>query len=205
LLEAGFIEEHCAVQNAVPRRVAEFHAGRAAARAAMASLSLPPRPVPMGSDRAPVWPAGITGSITHCATACVAAVGRYSDWAGIGIDLEESTPLDPLLVAQVCTLAEQQWLGTQPATERGILAKLIFSAKESAYKAQYSVTGLLFGFDALEITVHRAESCFDARFVRPQGVFEAGTVLSGGYVHAAGLLVTGVAVGHSVCADEQTD
>lgn len=201
LLDAGNALEEGAVQNAVPRRVAEFHAGRAAARAAMVGLSLPPRPIPMGPDRAPIWPEGITGSITHSATACVAAVGLRSDWAGIGVDLEEATDLDPLLVAEICTKAEQRWLGAQPAPERGVLAKLIFSAKEAAYKAQYPTTQLVFGFDSLQITVDRAESRFEAHFLEDLGGFAAGTSLGGAYVYAAGLLVTGVAVDHATIAE----
>lgn len=192
--------EASAVQGAVPRRVAEFHAGRAAARAAMVALALPPRPVPMGPDRAPIWPDGLTGSISHCANACVAALGLRHDWAGIGVDLEEATPLDPLLVAEVCTITEQRWLGRQPAGQRGLMAKLIFSAKEAAFKAQYPLSEQLFGFDALEIQIAREHSRFEVRFLSNQGPFAAGGVLAGRYVHAAGLLVTGVAVGQSEMA-----
>lgn len=197
LSDTGHCAERGAVKNAVPRRVAEFHAGRAAARAAMVRLSLPPRPVPMGPDRAPVWPEGITGSISHSKTACVAAVALRRDWAGLGIDLEEATPLESSLLPEICTKAEQHWLGTQPEAERGILAKLIFSAKEATYKAQYPITKRLFGFQTLEITLDRDATRFEARFLRDEGVFVAGSLLSGAYVYAAGLLVTGMALGHS--------
>lgn len=190
--------EGAAVSGAVPRRIAEFHAGRAAARAAMVALSLPPRPIPMGPDRAPIWPSGICGSISHSSEACVAAVGLGDDWVGIGIDIEEATALDPLLVAEVCTLSEQAWLGRQPPDERGLMAKLMFSIKESAYKAQYPLSGALFGFEGFEVEIDRAESRFFACFSQSQGPFGAGTIFTGEYVHAAGLLVTGVAVGHSV-------
>ena len=149
---------------------------------------------------APVWPDGITGSISHCKTGCVAAVGVRRLWAGIGVDLEEATPLDPMLVEQVCSRAERRWLGLQPGHERGLLAKLIFSAKEATYKAQYPTTGCLFGFDVIEITVDRAESGFEACFQSDQGAFAAGTIFAGSYAYAAGLLVTGVAVGQSIVA-----
>jgi len=194
------VETGC-LGSAVPRRVAEFHAGRAAARAAMVALSVPPRPVPMGPDRAPVWPEGLTGSISHTATACVAAIGLRRDWAGIGVDLEDATPLDPLLVAEICTTAEQHWLGTQPASERGLMAKLIFSAKEATYKAQYPLSGQLFGFDVLELTLDRTTCRFNARFKTAQGPFAVGAVLGGAYVHAAGLLVTGVVVGQAASGE----
>ncbi|KEJ89260.1 4'-phosphopantetheinyl transferase family protein [Sulfitobacter donghicola] len=190
-------QESVAVKGAVPSRLSEFHAGRAAARSAMVGLGLPPRPVPMGPDRAPIWPDGLTGSISHSEGACVAAVGEIRDWAGIGVDLEEATGLDPLLVAEICTKSEQIWLGTQPASERNLLAKLIFSAKEAAYKAQYSITGSLFGFQTLELVIDRDESRFQAVFLTAQGGIPAGSILAGSYVYAAGLLVTGVTVRQS--------
>ena len=189
--------EGVAVERAVPARVAEYHAGRAAARSAMVALGLPPRPIPMGADRAPIWPEGVAGSISHTALTCVAAVGFRDTWAGIGVDLEEATSLDPLLVGEICTLKEQTWLGHQPASERGLMAKLIFSAKEATYKAQYPLSGRLFGFEALELTIDRDTCRFDARFVYAQGPFSVGSILAGSYAHAAGLLVTGVVVGHS--------
>ena len=195
--DAADPHEALTLQNAVPRRLAEFHAGRAAARGAMVALGHLPRPVPVGSDRAPVWPADLTGSISHTANACVAAVGLARDWAGIGVDLEDATPLDPLLVAEVCTRAERVWLGTQPAAERGLMAKLIFSAKEAAYKAQYPLSGRLFGFEVLELSIDREACSFNASFQSAQGTFAKGAVLAGSYAHAAGLLVTGVAVRHS--------
>lgn len=186
-----------ALRGAVPRRLTEFHAGRAAARMAMTQLPVPIKPVLMAQDRAPVWPRGMTGSISHSTTACVAVVGHSAEWAGIGVDLEEATPLDPLLIAEVCSKAERRWLGLQPAAERGLMAKLVFSIKEAAYKAQYPVTGRLFGFDALEVTIDRETATFCARFCTAQGPFAAGEILRGGYAHAAGLLVTGVAIRHS--------
>lgn len=186
--------EQGAVAHAVPARVAEFHAGRAAARAAMVQLSLPPRPVPMGPDRAPLWPAGVTGSISHSATACVAVLGHSQDWAGIGVDLEEATPLEPELVPQICSKTERCWLCAQPETDRGLMAKLLFSIKEAAYKAQYPLTQNLFGFDGFEVQVDRARSQFSAKFQMQQGGFDAGTTLVGNFAHAAGLLVTAVAL-----------
>lgn len=197
--------EQGAVKNAVPRRVAEFHAGRAAARAAMVELAFPPAPVAMGADRAPIWPEGVTGSISHTDKACVAVVGDSRDWAGIGVDLEEATALDPLLVAQVCSKSEQAWLGLQPPKDRGLMAKLMFSIKEAAYKAQYPLTGKLFGFDGMRIDIDRTNSQFTATFVMAQGGIRAGATLAGNYAYAAGLLVTAVALGHGDVAQLMQD
>ena len=67
-------EEIAAVSNAVPKRVSEFTAGRVAARLALKQLGAPAMSVPMAPDRSPIWPPGLTGSITHTHSACLAAV-----------------------------------------------------------------------------------------------------------------------------------
>ena len=64
--EGMFDAEARAVARAVPARRAEFAAGRRAAHRAMERLGVPAAPVAMGSDRAPVWPPGVIGSISHC-------------------------------------------------------------------------------------------------------------------------------------------
>ncbi len=144
-------QEVPATVRMVDKRRREFTAGRTAARAAMADLGLPPAPVPMAPDRAPLWPEGLTGSIAHCATACIAAVAPLDQVRSIGLDIEEATPLAPDLWDTVLTLGERNWLQTQPAADRGLLAKRIFSAKEAVYKAQYPLTGAMIDFQEVEI------------------------------------------------------
>jgi len=186
--------EAAAVARAAPRRRVEFAAGRAAARAAMVRLGLPPAPVPAGPDRAPVWPRGLTGSLTHNQTLCIAAVARSDAFRAIGVDVEEDAPLPEDLIATICTLAERAWLACQPSQTRGHLARLIFSAKECAYKCQYSVTGQIFDFDTLEITPDLDTGQFEATFVRSIGPFAAGTCLSGRSWRGQGVIATGMAL-----------
>ena len=85
-------EERTAIATAVKSRQQEFTAGRTCARRAMGHLGLPDMAIPVGADRAPIWPAGIAGSISHSTTRCVAAIGRHSDGIkALGLDLEEAT------------------------------------------------------------------------------------------------------------------
>lgn len=138
-----------AMVRAVPKRRAEFAAGRRAVRAAMADIGLPPADIAQGADRAPIWPAGLSGSIAHCDRACIAAVSAAHP--SIGIDIEPATPLDADLIPVICTPAEQAWLARQ--ADAGLAAKMIFSAKEAVYKAQYPLTGQVIGFDAVTLTL----------------------------------------------------
>jgi len=187
-------EERAALARARPDRLREFDAGRAAARRAMVDLGHTPAPVLHGADRAPVWPAGLTGTITHCKTACLAAVARTGNVRALGLDLEDDGPLEPELFATVCTPAERDWIAPLPPARRGQLAKLVFSAKEAAYKAQYPLSGALFDFQTLEITFADGPGRFTARFARAVPPFPSGHRLAGRFAVGGGLIATAVTV-----------
>lgn len=146
-------EEAAMIAAAVPRRRREFAAGRRAGRRAMAALGLPPAGVPMGPDRAPLWPAGIAGSISHTRDCCLAALTRTGPVCSVGLDLEMDLPLEAGIWDSICTVAELDWLRTQPVTERGHLVRRIFSVKECIYKVQYPLTRTVLGFDAATVAV----------------------------------------------------
>lgn len=184
-------EERAALTRARPERLREFDAGRAAARRAMAELGMTPAAVLHGIDRAPVWPEGLTGSITHGAGACLAAVAHRYDVQALGIDLEEEAPLAPEIVGTVCTPEEQERLDALPPEQRGYRARLIFSAKEAAYKAQYPLSQELFDFHTLDIGFDDdAPGRFTARFLRPVAPFASGNRISGRYAIGGGRIVT---------------
>lgn len=160
--------------GAVPRRLAEFTRGRSAARAAMRALGHPPQSVPVRADRSPQWPPGLTGSISHCDGVCLAILGQSVDWAGLGLDVEPAHPLPPDLWPAVLRPQEQ---ATLPADCAGLAALSIFVAKEAAYKAQYAVTGTLFDFMTLQVTLH--PTGFAATFAADIGPYAIGHTLTG--------------------------
>ncbi len=145
-------EEAASMTRAVPKRHREFAAGRRAARAAMAELGLTPAAILQGSDRAPVWPSPIVGSIAHSDTCCIAIVAHSDDDRTVGIDVERATPLDADLIDVICTPPEREWVARQ--SDPGLAAKQVFSAKEAVYKAQYPLTGQVIGFDAVTLDLH---------------------------------------------------
>jgi 4'-phosphopantetheinyl transferase EntD len=146
---ALWLEETAAIARAIPKRRAEFVAGRSAARMAMAELGRAPCAIPQGPDRAPIWPAGLSGSIAHCDDFCIAAVAYEKHYQTLGLDIEPATPLATDLTDIICTKAERDWLANQP--DPGLGAKMIFSAKEAIYKAQYHLAGEVIGFDAVTL------------------------------------------------------
>jgi 4'-phosphopantetheinyl transferase EntD len=102
----------------------------------------------------------------------------------LGVDIEPATPLDPDLVAVICTPAERAWLAGE--TDPGLAAKMIFSAKEAVYKAQYPLTGKVIGFDA--VTLEMIEGAYrvvgNPTLANMKGaiLIEDGLILSVAYV-----------------------
>ena len=149
-----FPEEAAVIARAVDRRRREFATGRACARAALASLGIPACPILPGTRGAPQWPAGIVGSITHCDGYRAAAVARSADLLTVGIDAEPNAELPDGVLRTIASEREAHWIralsGELPNAHWD---RLLFSAKESVYKAWYPVTGSWLGFDEAEIAL----------------------------------------------------
>jgi 4'-phosphopantetheinyl transferase EntD len=146
--DAGlFPAEEAVVRTAGPRRRAEFTAGRRCARQALARLGLPAAPVPAGRAGEPRWPAGVAGSITHCAGYRACAVALATDVAAIGIDAEPDDGLPAGLIESLATDAERAWIARQAASAPMVhWDRLLFSAKEATAKLWYPLTGRWPGF-----------------------------------------------------------
>lgn len=181
-----FEAEAEAMVRAVPKRRAEFFAGRAAAHRAMQALGRAPAPVPMGQDRAPVWPEGLVGSISHCSEACVALVAKAAHYRALAVDVEPDVDLPYHVIDTICVPSEQaRWAGV-PKEDRGRMARLIFSAKEAVYKLQYPLAGKMLEFSDVEIAVDVANSCFEAHVVVPLAPGFATQSLAGRFGYAEG-------------------
>jgi 4'-phosphopantetheinyl transferase EntD len=148
----------------------------------MITLGQTPAPIPQGGDRAPVWPDGLTGTISHGAGACLALVARLGDFAGLGLDLEPAIPLPADLMEAVCTAQDR---ARQTST---LVGRLIFCAKEATYKAQYSQSGQLLEFHDLSVTLTADATGFTATLTRPCPPFPQGTAFSGHLLIADGII-----------------
>ena len=182
-----------AVARAVDSRRAEFATARRCARAALARLGRPAEAVPVGERRAPVWPDGVVGSITHCAGFRAAAVAHRADVRGLGLDAEPHAPLPPGVLDAVSEPAERAGLA---AAGDGVHAdRLLFCAKESVYKAWFPLTGTFLGFGDAAVSV-AADGTFSARLRVPGPVVD-GVVLdgfAGRWTVDDGVLLTAVVV-----------
>lgn len=117
--------------GAVAKRRSEFLAGRACAALALRQAGLPESVGRQG--RAPVWPVGAVGSITHSRDRAIAAVStRYR---GVGIDCEAMVALDRATQLAAAIFSEAEARLRPEALSFGAFFTLVFSAKEALYKA----------------------------------------------------------------------
>ena len=139
--------------TASPKRIAEFRAGRACARHVLARMAY--ENVSIGADEAgcPKWPTGLVGSITHTEDWAGAAVGRSSSIRAIGIDAESVSRMTRDLWRLVFLPDEMTRMLALPKEKQDAFAAVTFSAKESFYKAQYTLTGSQLEFTDVHITL----------------------------------------------------
>jgi enterobactin synthetase component D len=142
------------IARSVRRRQAEFLFGRLAARLALAEHGQAGCHVAVGPNRAPVWPAGFIGSITHSGQHAAAVAFPCGSLHGIGIDIETAVAPDACAgVEQVVLLpSEQALLRKMRDYPYPLLLAAVFSAKESFYKAVSAAAGGFFGFEVMRIT-----------------------------------------------------
>lgn len=160
-----FKVEEREVARAVAKRRREFAHGRATARAALSELGVPTEAIPVGPDRAPIWPDPVVGSITHCGSLAAAAVAFKAQYVGLGLDAEIAGPLQPDLARLVCRESELGAWQDESLAGGTNWEKVVFSAKESVYKAVAPWTGERPGFQDVEIVPEGSRRVFRAVFV----------------------------------------
>ena len=190
-------QEETLLRRAVASRRIEFGTARWCARQALAKLGVPPAPILPGPRGAPSWPAGVAGSMTHCAGYRAAALAHSRDFAAIGIDAEPHGPL-PDGVRDVIASQEEQLALTELAATAPEASwdKLLFSAKEATYKAWFPLAQRWLGFKDALISINPADGTFTARLLVP-GPLLAGhqlTEFSGRWLVRDGLVITSIAV-----------
>lgn len=180
--------ERAATARMSPRRLREFAAGRGQARQALAELGVESPDLAVGPGRAPLWPAGFVGSISHGGDLVLAVAASSATVRGIGIDLEPDVPLDADLLPRICRPEE---LARLPASaDRPRRAKLVFSAKESVYKCIAPRSGVFLEFEDVEILFAIGSDRFQARGHGPAAALLAPATLAGAFATAGGYWVT---------------
>jgi 4'-phosphopantetheinyl transferase EntD len=190
-----FPEEERAVARAVDRRRREYATVRGCARACLERLGHLPVAIPSGIGRAPVWPSGVIGSMTHCPGYAAAAVGPAQRISVIGIDAEPDEPLPDGVSDLVSTPAERARLPQErPSAGAPCWDRLMFSAKESVYKAWFPRVGQWLDARDVEVVFDPCADTFTAELAH-DGLMVDGcrvTRLHGRWTRTKGILVTAV-------------
>ncbi|KJK55712.1 4'-phosphopantetheinyl transferase family protein [Saccharothrix sp. ST-888] len=194
-----FPEEAAHIRQSVPRRQGEFRAVRACARQALAALGHQAVPLLPGERGAPRWPDQVVGSMTHCLGYRAAALAPAAEVLTVGIDAEPNQPLPDGVLEAVARSEELPRLAALTGAHPGLCAdRLLFSAKESVYKAWFPLTRLMLDFSEATLTFE-PDGTFAARLLVP-GPLVAGRRLpgfEGRWLAEDGLVVTAITVLHS--------
>ena len=194
--EPVFPGEEDLVATAVDGRRREFVTARRCAREALGKLGVPPVAIRTGAHREPLWPVGVVGALTHCRGYRAAAVARSADLGAIGVDAEPDEPLPDGVLRLLLGPGDDAMLarlgGVPVHADR-----LLFSAKESVYKAWFPLTGRWLGFEDASLTVDPAAGTFTAAIHVDGARADGGPALRrlrGRFAYAGGLIVTAVVV-----------
>ncbi|QGU86910.1 4'-phosphopantetheinyl transferase family protein [Erwinia sorbitola] len=139
------------LQRAVKKRRAEYLVSRYCLQQALATWGLASFVLHNGEDRAPVWPQGISGSLSHTRQRVCALLTRRQDLL-LGVDCER------IMTAQVASDTHSMLIAP---SEKILLEQcdvpfttaltVVFSLKESLYKALYPQVKQFMDFSAAEV------------------------------------------------------
>jgi len=138
------------IRRSSTKRQREFVAGRyCASRALECAGHELDGELSIGEDRLPNWPSGWTGSISHCTTVTIAIAAQTSLHASLGVDVEEwmDTSVAKSVQSEIGLLSEIALF--RDLSPHHALT-LLFSAKETLYKALYPLVREFFDFKAVQ-------------------------------------------------------
>ena len=195
-------EEQPFVKRACQKRVGDFATGRYCARRALARLGVPECAITVAPNRAPNWPEGVVGSITHTDGFVAAVVGRADEYLSVGLDSQriKEGRITPGMARLILQPTEFPLVDSGQRDER---LNLVFCAKESLYKCLNPLVNKFFGFECARVTdLDEDEKTFVIELTEDlDEQFNKGFQLDGQYVLNEGVLTTLLYLARSNCRD----
>jgi enterobactin synthetase component D len=153
------------LQDAAQVRKQEFIAGRYCAIQAAKNIGLTIESLPRASTREPIWPLGITGSISHSKQMAISCISKSSDYLSLGIDSEEL--IKPKIASEVAaTIGTQDELAFLASLDFSFGLTVMFSAKEALYKALFPLARTFIDFkDVKLISLDPAKGDFELELI----------------------------------------
>jgi 4'-phosphopantetheinyl transferase EntD len=195
VLEALFPEEKAQIARAVDKRKAEYATARVLARRALTRLGAEAMPIVNDEERCPQWPDGVIGSITHTKDYCGVVLARQGESVeSLGVDVERREAVKEALYDKICSAAELERLEDAGGPPLGTLVRVVFSAKEAFYKAQYPITRQYLGFHAADVVLDVDTGRFEVVLTREAGRFPSGSRFEGRVALDDGLIVSALSI-----------
>ncbi|ELF1045342.1 enterobactin synthase subunit EntD [Enterobacter asburiae] len=171
-----WLPHYAELANAGRKRKAEHLAGRIAAAHALGAIH--ERAIPgIGPSGEPLWPEGVSGSITHSGAQAMAVVVRHQD-ALVGIDCEAILPdREAREIQDGIVDAQEAICLTHSGYPFALALTLAFSAKESLFKALFPQVRTYMGFDCARIMT-LDERTLTLALTRPQAEFKENTLFT---------------------------
>jgi len=147
-----WLPHHHQLADAGRKRKADHLAGRIAAFHALNRQAIPA----IGSSGEPLWPAGISGSLSHSGTQAV-AICRESGLIGVDCEaiIDESEARE--IQDGVIDVQEARVLA-ECGLPFALAFTLAFSAKESLFKALFPQVQAWMGFESARVTAMNADT-----------------------------------------------
>jgi enterobactin synthetase component D len=161
------IELPTSLKTAVIKRKSDFLAGRALVSRAFDELGLLNQNIAVGPKRSPIWPKGMNGSISHTGQHC-ACIATTQPNTAVGIDIEQMLKPNGLKSVRriAMTTNDTDVVASHSLFSTQHLCTLIFSAKETLYKALFPTVQAFFGFDAATLHCDPTENTIWLRLTR---------------------------------------
>ncbi|MCS4536325.1 4'-phosphopantetheinyl transferase [Corynebacterium sp. HS2168-gen11] len=160
--------ERALVAHAVDLRKAEFGDARWCAHQALQALRRnSSQPILRGERGVPLWPASVSGSLTHTKGLRAAVVAPRLIVRSMGLDAEQALPLPPGVLESISRENERSQIQRLQAEGLECADRLLFSAKEATYKAWFPLTHRWLGFDQAEIDLRSDGTFMSYLLARP--------------------------------------
>ena len=170
--------ERAHIRDAVATRRHEYATGRALLRQLLSSDV----EIPTASDRRPVLPGGVSGSLAHDDTFAVAVVAPTPVVGALGVDIEPATPLDPRISTRILRLDDPE-----------IEPHLAFTLKEAVYKAWSGAGGAVLDHHDVRLAVSGTPDGLESCAFRGT-ILEASRAISGRCARVAGRWIAATAI-----------
>jgi 4'-phosphopantetheinyl transferase EntD len=147
------------------KRCQDFVTGRWCARQALQQLGIEPVAIPVGPHRQPLWPAGVTGSISHTqGYYCAVASTRQRS---LGLDAENlNDDINVNVIKTIFTPQEYPGRSAVPQQTCKHLFYITLTAKEAFCKSMFPLVNQYIDFKDVAVEIDYTNQLYEITLLR---------------------------------------